>query len=259
MLQQKCFRWLVISSLFFSQVSSAQADLFSAFVFKGHKGDSIGCRLLFPDANPSRKFPLVVFLHGSGERGNNNTAQLKWGVQNFATTNQMKMHPAIVVAPQCPAGQRWSNVDENANGIVMRKQPSNAGALVMELIDSLIKRMPVDTNRIYITGLSMGGDGTFDLLARYPDRFAAALPVCGAGDPATASGMVKVPMWIVTGAEDPAVSPEDTHRMFVALRAAGAKPGYTEYPEVGHFSWIQAYSDELILEWLFRQRKKADK
>ncbi len=255
MLQNKIATCLLGTVLLLGHASWAQAELFSPFVFEGKRGDSLGCRLLIPDANTMRKLPLVIFLHGSGERGSDNKAQLKWGVQSFATTQQMKLNPAIVVAPQCPAGQSWSNEDETGDKITIRKEPSAAGALVMELIDSLIKRLPVDTNRIYITGLSMGGFGTFDLVARYPHRFAAALPVCGAGDPATAPAMAKVPMWIVTGAEDPAVSPEMTHRMFVALRAAGARPGYTEYPEVGHFSWIHAYSDELILQWLFRQRK----
>lgn len=242
-----CTIWLV--------PAIAQPSLFSPAIYKSKSGDSLQYRMLFPDANRNRKFPLVIFLHGSGERGADNEAQLKWGVHQFATDQQLKMHPAIVIAPQCPTGQTWANLDNSNNQLRMRPTPSRPGALVMELIEEAIAKLPIDTNRIYITGLSMGGYGTFDLVARYPGKFAAALPVCGAGDAGSAAVMAKVPMWIVTGAEDPAVAPELTHQMFTALTAAGARPGYTQYPEVGHFSWIHAYSDEVIMEWLFRQRK----
>ena len=246
---------IFIASLPGTPELNAQPSLFASAVYKSPAGDSLPYRLLIPDGNRSRKYPLVVFLHGSGERGTDNDAQLKWGVPNFATDYNLKMHPAIVIAPQCPPNQRWSNTEDKPGGMRLLPEPSRPGALVIELIREAVRRMPVDTSRIYITGLSMGGYGTFDLLARYPELFAAALPVCGAGDAATAPRMAKVPMWIVTGAEDPAVAPEATHAMFEALMKAGAKPGYTQYPEVGHFSWIHAYSDPLILEWLFRQRK----
>jgi predicted peptidase len=232
----------------------AQANLFASASYKSKAGDSLRYRLLVPDANASRKLPLVIFLHGSGERGTDNEAQLKWGVLNFASDYNMKMHPAFVLAPQCPPNQGWANIDRE-DQMTMKPEPSRPMALLAELIQETIKKLPVDTNRIYITGLSMGGYGTFDIVARYPNLFAAALPVCGAGDVRTAAAMARVPMWIITGAEDPAVSPAQTHNMFKALTDAGARPGYTQYPEVGHFSWIHAYSDPLVLEWLFRQRK----
>ena len=101
----------------------------------------------------------------------------------------------------------------------------------------------------------MGGFGTFDALARYPDLFAAGVPVCGGGDPSTVDKFKDIPIWIYTGAEDPVVRPEVTVEMFNALMDAGASPGYTQVPEVGHFSWIQAYSDPLLIQWMFRQRK----
>ena len=116
--------------------------------------------------------------------------------------------------------------------------------------------MPVDTNRIYITGLSMGGFGTFDAIERYPHLFAAAVPVCGGGDVSLAASIAHIPIWIFHGSEDAAVNPMISSDMLDALLKAGAHPGFTQYPEVGHFSWVEAYSDPLMMEWLFRQRKK---
>jgi predicted peptidase len=221
------------------------------------KGDTLNYRMLFPDANRFRKYPLVIFLHGSGERGSDNDAQLKWGVMNFATDQNMMEHPAIVVAPQCPDRQGWGNFtqDRDKNVITLNPEPSRSMSLLIGLIRKLETTMPIDTNRIYITGLSMGGYGTFDALERYPTLFAAAVPVCGAGDTSRAKSIAHIPMWIYHGAEDPAVNPLNGLAMFEALTNAGAHPGFTQYPEVGHFSWLGAYSDPLMMEWLFRQHK----
>ena len=226
-----------------------QIDRFSQEKYEGTAG-ILQYRLLTPDANPTRKLPLVVFLHGSGERGDDNASQLKWGVQQFASDDNMKRFPAYVVAPQCPAAAQWASYDG-----VFKEEPTPSMKLVREMIDELMDRYPIDERRIYITGLSMGGYGTFDALARYPELFAAAVPVCGAGDPSTVNRFKDIPIWIYTGAEDQAVRPEWTLKMFDALMKTGSKPGYTQVPEVGHFSWIAAYSDEMVLEWLFRQRK----
>jgi predicted peptidase len=221
------------------------------------KGDTLYYRMLFPDANQQRKYPLVIFLHGSGERGSDNDAQLKWGVMNFSTDQNMLAHPAIVIAPQCPEHQTWSSVTsgKNRTGMTLNVEPSRSMRLLIGLIRRLETTMPVDTNRIYITGLSMGGYGTYDALERYPNLFAAAVPVCGAGDTSRAAAIAHIPMWIFLGAEDPAVSPLNGLAMLEALTHAGANPGFTQYPEVGHFSWLGAYSDPLMMEWLFRQHK----
>ena len=127
--------------------------------------------------------------------------------------------------------------------------------LVIELIHKTIKDYPIDTNRIYITGLSMGGYGTYDAMIRNPELFAAAVPVCGGADTSKAASIAHIPMWIFHGAEDPSVSSQFSINMVEALEKAGAHPGFTLYPEVGHFSWLHAYSDPLMMEWLFRQHK----
>jgi predicted peptidase len=133
--------------------------------------------------------------------------------------------------------------------------PSRQMEMLITLVHQLIEKLPIDTNRIYITGLSMGGFGTFDAIERYPNLFAAAVPVCGGGDVSKAASIAHIPIWIFHGAEDAAVNPLLSINMMNALTKAGAHPGFTMYPETGHFSWIAAYSDPMMMEWLFRQHK----
>jgi len=234
----------------------SQPSLFSYEKFVSGK-DTLKYRQLFPDASPLRKYPLVVFLHGSGERGTDNDAQLKWGVMNFAVDQTMMKYPAVVIAPQCPPQQNWSNNLMNKMGTEVRleKDSSKPMTLLIALINKMIKELPIDKNRIYITGLSMGGFGTFDAIQRYPDLFAAAVPVCGGGDISKVESIKHIPIWIFHGAEDPSVDSRLSLDMVQALTKAGAHPGFTQYPEGGHFSWLAAYSDPLMMAWLFRQHK----
>jgi len=235
-----------------SSNSFAQAHLFSKQTYTNTVGDSLPYRLLVSDYDPISKYPLVIFLHGSGERGNENEAQLQWGVLNFASDAVMKMHRPIVIAPQCPKNGSWGNFSDEDK---LQDTPTKTMELVMELIQQTIKNFPVDKDRIYITGLSMGGFGTFDVISRNPDLFAAAVPVCGGGDVSKAATFTSVPIWIFHGALDQSVSPLLSQNMVQALTKAGAHPGFTQYPEAGHFSWIAAYSDPMLMDWLFRQHK----
>ncbi len=236
--------------------ANAQTSRFSLNKFINDKGDTLNYRLLYPDYDTLRKYPLVIFLHGSGERGNDNEAQLKWGVMNFATDQMMIMHPAFVLAPQCPANLNWANYTYvNKDELQLNTAPSKPMGLLIELIHKLLKELAIDTNRIYITGLSMGGFGTFDAIERYPHLFAAAIPVCGGGDVSKATLIAHIPIWIFHGSEDAAVNPILSLKMVTALTEAGAHPGFTLYPEVGHYSWLAAYTDPLIMNWLFRQKK----
>lgn len=233
--------------------SFSQSSLFSFEKYVNANGDTLNYRQLISDYDPISKYPLVIFLHGSGERGDDNEAQLKWGVLNFASDQNMKMHPSIVIAPQCPKNMSWGNF--SYEDMSLQPSPTEPMKLLMELINQSILKLPVDINRIYITGLSMGGYGTFDAISRYPNLFAAAVPVCGGGDVSKASSISHIPIWIFHGALDGAVNPVLSQDMVAALTKEGAHPGFTQYPEVGHFSWIAAYSDTMMMEWLFRQRK----
>lgn len=242
--------------LMIAVTAQAQTERFEARQYIAD-GDTLNYRIAFPDYNPSETYPVVLFLHGAGERGNDNEAQLKWGVQNFVTDQVMMAHSAIVIAPQCPANSQWSNFegDRQKEPPTLAGQPARPLEMTMQVLDQVIENSAVDTTRIYITGLSMGGFGTWDALARWPERFAAAVPVCGGGAPSTVEQMVDIPIWAFHGAQDATVPPELSREMIHALQEVGAKPGYTEYPGVGHFSWIQAYSDPYMMDWLFSQQK----
>jgi len=254
-------KYLIIFSsiIFYLGINSTigQTSRFRIERFINNKGDTLNYRLLYPDYDTLQKYPLVIFLHGSGERGNDNEAQLKWGVMNFASDKMMIAHPAIVIAPQCPLNMSWNNATENRSTreLYLKSSTSKPMELTIALIQQLIKTMPIDTNRIYITGLSMGGYGTYDAIERYPHLFAAAVPVCGAGDISKASIIAHIPIWIFHGAKDPAVNPLYSSDMVIALLKAGSRPGFTLYPDVGHFSWLAAYSDFLMFDWLFKQHK----
>src|SRR5678815_1989826 len=131
------------------------------------KGDTLNYRQLYPDSDTLRKYPLVIFLHGSGERGSDNEAQLKWGVQNFASDEMMASHPAFVIAPQCPEKVGWSNFSgrsRESTDMKLESNPSKPMELLIGLIHEMMKNKSIDTNRIYITGLSMGGFGTYDAI-----------------------------------------------------------------------------------------------
>ncbi|MGL1888638.1 MAG: prolyl oligopeptidase family serine peptidase [Reichenbachiella sp.] len=254
-LLKSTFPTLLIMLLCFGSISNSfsQSSLFSAEKYINANNDTLNYRQLVSDYDPITKYPLVIFLHGAGERGDDNEAQLKWGVMNFASSQNMKMHPSIVIAPQCPKDMSWSNFSHQ--DMSLQPSPTEPMKLVIELIKQSIQDLPVDTDRIYITGMSMGGFGTFDAISRYPDLFAAAVPVCGGGDVTKSEVISHIPMWIFHGALDGTVSPVLSQDMIEALTEAGAHPGYTQYPEVGHFSWIAAYSDTMMMEWLYSQHK----
>ncbi|MFO0877962.1 MAG: PHB depolymerase family esterase [Gemmataceae bacterium] len=202
------------------------------------------------------KYPLVIFLHGAGERGDDNTKQLVHGVGDFAKSTTRKKHPCFLIAPQCPEGRRWVEVDWSAPTHNMPKAASEPATLLLALIDQVCKEYPIDKNRIYLTGLSMGGYGTWDLLCRKPTLFAAGIPVCGGGDEKHAKKLVGIPIWAFHGDKDLAVKVERSRNMIEAIKKAGGEPKYTEYPGVGHDSWTRTYKNPEVLDWLFAQTRK---
>ncbi|QDV27141.1 carboxylesterase family protein [Aureliella helgolandensis] len=221
-------------------------------------GKSLKYRLLKPlDYDPGEKYPLVVFLHGAGERGDDNTAQLVHGMADFCSPENRKKYRCYVIAPQCPKGEKWADIDWSADQVALPPHASQSMQLTLALVDSMLADAAVDKKRVYITGLSMGGYGTWDALARRPDFFAAAIPICGGGDPATAEQIKHIPLACYHGGADSVVNVELSRDMIEALRQAGGKPLYTEYPGVGHNSWTATYANPDTLEWLFAQRRTA--
>ena len=188
-----------------------------------------------------KKYTIVLFLHGAGERGTDGEKQIANGVETFADKRSFRKNPCLIVAPQCPPEKGWS-------GEVLDT--------VLDLIDQLIADLAVDEDRVYVTGLSMGGAGTWSALSARPEFFAAALPVCGGGNPGSAAGFHKVPIRVFHGDADTIVSVEKSRAMVKALRDAGGEPIYNELPGVGHNAWDTAYADDNVIEWLFEQKRK---
>lgn len=241
-------RVLLVSSILAS-CGSAQSE------FASHKHESargsLPYRLFSPrgaaTAAEDAQYPLVLFLHGAGERGENNRSQLRHGARSFATDAAQAEHPAYVLAPQCPRGMWWHDGDNLA--------------MCLEIIDSLsASGAKIDPDRIYLTGLSMGGYGTWLLLPQAPDRFAAAVPICGGGKPKQAPAFAHVPIWAFHGDADRTVPVDKSRKMVEATLAATQKkelppPRYTEYPGVAHNSWTRTYADREVHDWLFAQRR----
>ncbi len=259
-------RWLLLAGLVLMFVSTFAArslqadelaDKFAKTQFKNADGKSLLYRFLKPaKIEAGKKYPLVLFLHGAGERGDDNDKQLIHGVKTFATEEFLAKYPCFVVVPQCPTNKKWSDVDWSSNKVVFPDQESETALLVMQCLDGLEKELPIDTSREYVTGLSMGGYGSWDAIVRHPQRFAAAVPVCGGCDLSKAKSIAHVPTWTFHGAMDKAVKVEHSREIVEALKAAGGKPKHTEYPNVGHDSWNGAYKDLEMYEWLFAQRSK---
>jgi predicted peptidase len=225
--------------------SVQQAKFFKAKVTTTVSADYL---LFLPrdyDAKKSQRWPLILFLHGAGERGTNLWLVAKHGPPKIVRTKPD--FPFVVVSPQCPAGQRWDN------------------ATVLGLLDDVMKKYRVDKSRVYLTGLSMGGFGTWNLGVSYPEKFAAIAPICGGGDPVAVhladpkkvGALKSLPVWAFHGAKDPVVKLEESQRMVNVLRQIGCKEvELTVYPEAQHDSWTETYDNPKLYDWFLQHQRK---
>ncbi len=204
---------------------------------------------------PGRRYPLVVCLHGAGERGSDNAKQVGYFLPLLKAIKATT--PCHVIIPQVPSNQIWATYGWGAKTETMNGAPSATLGLTKQLIDSLAAGGAVDTDRIYITGVSMGGYGTWEAIQRWPDVFAAAIPVCGGGDPAVAGALTGLPIWAWHGEADTIIAVDKTRRMIDAIIAAGGQPKATYLPKCGHFAWGPAYSNAELAPWLLEQRRAA--
>jgi len=202
----------------------------------------------------NKRYPLVLFLHGAGERGSDNEQQIIHIKELFLNLKNQNKFQAFVIAPQCPSGKRWVEVNWSAKSHTIPNEASWAIKNTIVLFEEIIEKFPIDTNRIYITGVSMGGYGTWDMISRYPEKFAAAIPICGGGDESIADRLKNMPIWAFHGDNDKVVPVERSRNMIKAIKRAGGNPKYAEYKGVGHGSWIRAYKEKALLEWLFEQK-----
>ena len=205
---------------------------------------------------PGKAYPLVLLLHGAGERGTDNRAQLKWGADELVRWFQAKGEEFYFVAGQVPNGKLWVEVDWSATGHAMPPAPSESMAGLIDLVEDLFKTAAIDRSRVYVTGISMGGYGTWDLLCRKPEWFAAGMPICGGGDPAHAERIRDVPIWAFHGDADTAVPVCRSRKMTAALWEIGGKVRYREYYGYGHNVWSATYGDKAVLDWFFGNRRK---
>jgi predicted peptidase len=226
------------------------------------QGDTYRYQVYVPaDYESHKKWPVILFLHGAGERGDDGLLQTDIGL-GHAIREHAANFPFIVVMPQCRKEKAWTQADMQAQALAA--------------LDQSFKEFHGDRERVYLTGLSMGGYGTWDLAVRYPKRFAAYIVICGGirgperwpelhssliddhriSDPyaETARRIGKTPVWIFHGADDPTIPVEESRKMADALRAAGGNVQYTEYPGVGHQSWLKAYAEPDLVPWLLKQK-----
>lgn len=198
----------------------------------------------------AKQWPVIFFLHGAGERGDDGLAPTQVGIGRAIRLHSERF-PAVVVMPQCRKEVWWNDPKMEAQA--------------MAALANSMKEFHGDPNRIYLTGLSMGGYGTFTFAANHPEKFAVAVPICGGvvrpkekaeGDPyaATAAKIGKTPVWMFHGEADPSVPVSESQKMNAALKAAGGNVQYTEYPGVGHNSWDQAYDEPELAKWMFAQK-----
>ncbi len=206
---------------------------------------SLSCQylLFLPEGygQKQKKWPVILFLHGAGERGDDLEKVKKHGPPKIV--EQQKDFPFIVVSPQCPERDWWTDKNE----------------VLINLLDDITARYDVDTERIYLTGLSMGGYGTWALAAVYPERFAAISPICGGGKRFMAYQLKDVPIWAFHGAKDNLVPLKESQEMVDAIKGLGGDAKLTVYPEAGHDSWTETYNNKELYDWFLQHRTSLKK
>lgn len=250
-------------ALLFCFVTSAQD--FSLFKKQEYNesGKMLLYRILYPENyDKSKKYPLVLFLHGSGERGSDNEIQLTHGGKLFLADSNREKFPCFVLFPQCPTDSSWGSVKVDRTktplsfSIDYTMPQTWAMKAVIDLTQHIASTESVDKSRIYISGLSMGGFGTFEAVYRYPKLFAVAMPICGGGDTVHYNRRVKkIPFWIFHGDADAVVNVENSRAMVRTLESLHVRVKYSEYPGVNHNSWDNAFAEPTYLSWMFSHKK----
>ena len=256
--------WLGVQGFLTKRISNPAFDVYKKKEFVLSEGKVLPYRILYPENyDKNKKYPLILFLHGAGERGKDNEKQLTHGAKLFITEENRKNFPAIILIPQCPEESTWAviKVDRTTQPF---KIDFDYGAeanwplvAANELVKKVAKEEAIDKSKIYITGLSMGGMGTFESVYRYPDMYAAALPICGGGDTNKYDKRIaKTPFWIFHGAADAVVDVKLSRQMADKLKSLKTEVKYSEYPGVNHNSWDNAFAEPTFTSWMFSHKRK---
>jgi len=258
---KKLLSYIFISFLMLQYSASQDKSLFSKEIFTSGK-DTLLYRMLLPENfDPEKKYPVLLFLHGSGERGNDNEAQLIHGSKLFLRSDIRRDFPAIVVFPQCPKGDLWANVkigdgkSGDRFGFQKGGEPGKAMKLLLGLQSYLKSQKYSDKSRFYVGGLSMGGMGTFEILRRKPKGFAAAFAICGGDHIENVKKYKNVPLWIFHGGKDTAVPLSKSEAVVNELKRLNQQPKFTVYPEAGHNSWDPAFAEPEFISWIFSHKR----
>ena len=245
--------------LFFFILSNSNAQDLAQYekeVFVFEK-ETLNYRILKPlNYNPNNQYPVHLFLHGAGERGNDNVSQLVHGGKLFLKKENREQYNSWVIFPQAPKNDWWGYKDPYKFDYNVKE--SKAMGLVVKLMDDFIERKDVNSNKVYVSGLSMGGMGTFVILNLRPEMFAAATPICGDGDPNLVGNYSKkVPVWIFHGSDDITVSPKKSLKMAKAIIENGGSPKITFYENTDHVGgWENAFAEKKFLKWIDSKTKK---
>ena len=234
----------VLAAIFLTSPCLAE-DVFLARTYRHPSGETMPYRLFVPRNYDSRqRYPLVLWLHGSGGRGRDNRMQIseanRLGTHFWTRPENQSRYPCFVLAPQ---GDAWVQPDS--------WEPTRELQLVVEIIHSVQREFSIDPRRLYVAGQSMGGYGTWAIILEHPNMFAAAIPICGGGDVSRAAPIAHLPIWVFHGDRDPVVGVEESRNMVTAIRKAGGNPRYSEYKGAGHNVWERVFKERDLLSWVF--------
>lgn len=231
----------------------AEDDIVDGFVARMHHspvGTTMPYRIFIPlQYDKAQRYPLIIWLHGAGGAGTDNLAQISedqlLGTHTWTEPRNQSKYPAFVLVPQSPRNWVASGLDRLSIEMQM----------VLEILDSVRKEFNIDAARIYVLGQSDGGYGTWNLVSQRPSLFAAAVPLCGGGDPATAKRLASMPLWVFHGRRDDVIPVTESRKMISAIQKAGGHPRYTEYPNIAHDIWPRALTEPDLPGWLFSQHR----
>lgn len=232
-------------------------EAFKPYAYTNAQGEVFPYRLRAPQfPEKGKKYPLILFLHGSGECGSDNRLQLRAGVPALLATLQQRPQQVMVLAPQCQAGNGWVKRLAMKPEYSAAKEPTPALEVALELCRHQVAERQADPDRLYVTGLSLGGFGAWDAVQREPAMFAAAIPICGGGDIRRVQEIRRLPIWVFHGADDKNVPVACSRRMVELLRQIGSRSvRYTEYKGADHNVWDQTYANPEVVDWLLRQTR----
>jgi len=251
--RQFCFSLSTVLLLPRQIVVPQEDSIFQAKIYKNSRRKTMPYRLFVPQGyRKQNKYPLVLWLHGGAGRGNDNLKQITGGntigSHVWTEPQSQSRYACLVVAPQCPDDQFWATIEA--------ARPTEYLQQVVELLSELQQTFSIDPARLYVTGQSLGGFGTWSIITEYPRMFAAAVPICGGGDQSAASKLTQMPIWAFHGERDEAVSVERSRKMIAAIRQAGGTPKFTEYKGEDHVIWDKVFREPDLLPWIFTQKTK---